>query len=86
MGPMTTPSPSDTDTIILTVTADGFPDPSDLAGQTVARFIGSDPETGENIIFAVDHRFVDLIVQAVLVEGEIDVAIEPWQILGKGAF
>lgn len=75
-----------TGTIILTVTEDGLPDPIDIPGQTVTRFVGTDWETGENIVFAVDHRFVGTIVATVLRDGEATVEVEAWQILGKGAF
>jgi hypothetical protein len=71
------------DTITLTVDAEGLPD---TGVATVYTFLGTDPETGENIVFAVDHRPAQAIIDAVEAEGEITVEVEDWQILGKGAF
>lgn len=76
----------DTDLITLTVTADGLPFEAETRASTVLTFIGTDPETGENFFFAVDHRPAQTIIDAVRTEGEIQVAVEGWQITGKGAF
>ena len=74
---------TDTDTITLTVTPEGLPE-ADTG--SVLIFTGTDPETGENIHFAVDHRPANDIIAIVSDEGEAQVAIESWQIIGKGAF
>lgn len=73
---------TDTDTIILTVTE--VPRPEDNHGSVVT-FVGNDAD-GENVFFLADHRPAAVILALLEQDGEIDVAVAPWQIIGKGAF
>lgn len=79
---MTNTTTSDTDSIILTVTE--VPRPEDNHGSVVT-FVGNDAD-GENIFFVVDHRPAAVILTLLAEDGEVSVAVAPWQVIGKGAF